>query len=75
MAVSQGMDIDGVFRNEQGIYSQMMRMESTPISQVYSVKPATRLFLDAVALFKDNRPDFDALIEAKAMVMNGKSHL
>lgn len=70
MAVSQGMDIDSVFRNEQGIYSQMMRMESAYHGYTVS-KPATRLFLDVVALFKDNRPDFDALlIEAKAMVID-----
>lgn len=69
MAVRQGMDIDDIYRNENGIHFQMRSMESAWQGHTVSSKPATRLFLDVVAMYRDNRLGFDALLsEAKAMV-------
>ena len=68
MAVRQGIAIDGIYRNENGIHFQIKSMESAWHGHTVS-KPATRLFSDVVAMYRDNRSGFDILLsEAKAMV-------
>lgn len=75
MAVRQGISIDGTYRNENGIHFQMKSMESAWQGHTVS-KPATRLFSDVVAMYRDNRPGFDVLLsEAKAMVAAEDSSL
>ena len=75
MAVRQGIAIDDVYRNENGIHFQMKSMESAWQGHTVS-KPATRLFSDVVAMYRDNRPGFDVLLsEAKAMVAAEDSSL
>ena len=53
MAVNQGLEIDNVFRNENGITFQLYSMDSA--YKGYTViKPANKVFKDIVSIYKDN---------------------
>ena len=71
MAVRQGIAIDGIYRNENGIHFQMKSMESAWQGHTVS-KPATRLFSEVADLYKNNRHEFETVLsEAKAMAETG----
>lgn len=73
MAVRQGIAIDGIYRNENGIHFQMKSMESAWQGHTVS-KPATRLFSEVADLYKNNRHEFETVLsEAKAMAETGQS--
>ncbi|MCD7884239.1 MAG: hypothetical protein LUI87_11145 [Lachnospiraceae bacterium] len=73
MARQQGEDIDEIFRNENGISFQLQSMESAYKGYTIS-KPATKLFLAAVEMYQQNRPEYDKLLgEARAMINNTQS--
>lgn len=68
MAAHQGIAIDEFFRNENGVFFQMRSMESAYQGHTID-KPATKLFTDVVALYQNQRPEYEVLLrEAKAMV-------
>ena len=70
MAINQGLEIDDVFRNTNGITFQMASMESAYKGQTV-MKPATRLFTETVKLYREDRTAFERLLkEAKSMVAN-----
>lgn len=67
MALNNGAEIDDKYRNVNGISFQMERMKSS-----YAGKTSTKLFTQIVALFRENRSEYDKILkEAKAMV-NGE---
>ena len=71
MAVRQGIAIDDVYRNENGIHFQMKSMESAWQGHTVS-KPATRLFSEVADLYKNDRHEFETILsEAKAMAETG----
>ena len=70
MAINQGIEIDDVYRNTNGISFQMASMESAYKSQTI-MKPATRLFTETVKLYREDRAMYNQLLkEAKSMVAN-----
>lgn len=68
MAVNRGMDIDDIFRNENGISYQIKSMESAYKGQTVYV-PSTKLFDETVNIYRNNREKYLELLEgAKKMV-------
>ena len=68
MAENRGITIDEVYRNENGISYQMQSMESAYKGQKVYV-PATRLFREAVDLYRDNYEQYlSTLTEARRMI-------
>ena len=68
MAVNNGIEIDDIYRNINGISFQMLSMESAYLGKTVR-KPATRLFDETVALYRENRPQYEKLLkEARSML-------
>ena len=68
MAVNQGLVIDDVFRNENGISYQLQSMESAFRGKKIYV-PATKLFTEVVSIYNENQSRFDSLLEeARGMI-------
>lgn len=67
MATNNGMVIDDVYRNVNGITFQMASMESAYQGRTI-MKPATRLFSAMVETYRNNRSRYDELLkEARLM--------
>lgn len=67
IAIDQGQKIDSSYRNVTGITHQIERMESAYEGKAIT-KPATKLFLETVEMYRNNRKDYDKLLEeAKRM--------
>lgn len=68
MAVNRGIEIDNIYRNENGISYQIQSMDSAYKGKKVYV-PATRLFKGTVELYRtDTKRYFKILEEAKSMV-------
>lgn len=68
MAVNRGIEIDDIYRNENGISYQIQSMDSAYRGEKVYI-PATRLFVEVVELYRtDTKRYFDILEEAKNMV-------
>ena len=61
MATNQGLVIDEVFRNENGISYQLQSMESA-YKGVKVYVPATRLFNEVVSIYNEDRDRFESLL-------------
>lgn len=68
MAVNRGVEIDDVYRNENGISYQIQSMDSAFKGQkVYA--PTTKLFTDAVTLYRADNERYQKILgEAKGMI-------
>ena len=68
MALNQGLVIDDVYRNENGISYQLQSMESAFRGEKIYV-PATKLFAEVVSVYNQDRSQFDSLLEeAREMI-------
>ena len=68
MAISRGIDIDDVYRNENGISYQIQSMASAYKGEKIYV-PATKLFETAVTLYRTNASKYLKILEeAKSMI-------
>lgn len=68
MAVNRGVEIDDVYRNENGVSYQIQSMDSAFKGQKVYV-PATKLFTDAVALYRTDSEGYQKILgEAKGMI-------
>lgn len=68
MAVNRGVEIDDVYRNENGVSYQIQSMDSAFTGQKVYV-PATKLFTDAVALYGTDNEGYQKILgEAKGMI-------
>lgn len=68
MAVNRGIEIDQTYRNENGVSYQIQSMDSAFRGEKVYI-PATRLFEEAVALYRtDTERYYEILGEAKNMV-------
>ncbi|NLB54196.1 MAG: hypothetical protein GX811_00230, partial [Lentisphaerae bacterium] len=68
MATNRGIEIDNIYRNESGVSYQIQSMDSAYKNKKVYV-PATRLFQEAVALYRmDTERYLQILEEAKNMV-------
>lgn len=74
MAKNQGLEIDDVYRNINGITFQMASMESAYVGHTI-MKPASKLFLETVSLYKGNQEKFERILkEANNMCAAKKSN-
>ena len=74
MALNNDIDIDAIYRNENGISFQMQRMKSAYLGHTVKGKAATKLFMDAVELHKTNPQQYEKILEeAKAMIKGEKT--
>ena len=68
MAINRGVEIDDVYRNENGISYQIQSMDSAFKGQKVYV-PATKLFTDAVTLYRTDNEEYQKILgEAKGMI-------
>lgn len=68
MAVNRGVEIDDVYRNENGISYQIQSMDSAFKGQKVYV-PATKLFTDAVTLYRTDNEGYQKILgEVKGMI-------
>lgn len=73
MALSQGLEINQTFRNENGISLQIHNMKSVFYKQSQGVH-ASKLFADVVRIYRENRGEYQKLLkEAKIMIENYKT--
>ena len=61
LALKQGIEIDDIFRNISGITFQMHSMESAYYGYTI-MKPASKLFVETVNLYKNNNEEFSCLL-------------
>jgi hypothetical protein len=71
MAINNGMEIDDIFRNENGISFQMQSMESAYCGRTV-MKPATLLFTEIVTLYNENRGEYEKLLKEARTMIDGK---
>lgn len=65
-AIQSGIEIDGKFRNENGISMQMKIIGGLVDEKPSGLRSATKIFTEMVALYKTRRSEFDEiLIKAK----------
>lgn len=70
MAINNGVEVDDIYRNVNGIYFQMSSMESAYAGRTIK-KPATKLFTKIVEMYRENRTEYDKILEeAKLMIDN-----
>ena len=68
MAANQGIELDDVYRNEAGVHFQMYGIESA-YQGFTGAKRASKLFIETVRLYREERERFDQLLkEAEALV-------
>ena len=68
MAVNRGIEIDDIYRNENGISYQIQSMASAYRGEKIYI-PATKLFVEAVELYRtETERYFDILEEARNMI-------
>lgn len=67
MAINQGIEIEDVYRNTNGISFQMASMESAYRGHTIT-KPATKLFTKTVAMYRNDRKKYEELLK-EAMSM------
>ncbi|MBS5594069.1 MAG: hypothetical protein KHX08_01365 [Clostridiales bacterium] len=74
MAINNGIVIDDVYRNVNGITFQMASMESAYQGRTI-MKPATRLFSSMVEMYRSNREQYDEILkEARLMAGANKKN-
>lgn len=74
MAVNNGIEFDKSYRSEKGILRQMASMESAYVGKTL-IRPATPLFKETVAMFLQNRSEYDRILkEARSMVSGKKKN-
>lgn len=73
MAENRREEVDELYRNVNGITFQIQSMESAYCGQTI-FKPATKLFTEVAAIYKNNREKYEILLrEAKKMVTGSGS--
>lgn len=66
-AIDKGIEIDDVFRNENGIAFQMSAMEVAYTGVTSKLKQPSKLFLETVDLYKNHREHYEEIL----MEVNG----
>ncbi len=69
MAVNQGITIDEVYRNENGISYQLQSMQSAYHGHKIYVR-ATNLFVEAVTIYYNDREKYNELLETAKKMIN-----
>lgn len=71
MALNRGIEIDDLYRNENGISFQMMSMESAYHGHTI-FKPATRLFTEVVNIYHESSDEYQILLKQAMAMINRK---
>lgn len=67
-AINKGIEIDEIFRNENGITFQMSAMEVAYTGIKTKLKQPTKLFIETVDLYRNHREDYEKILrEAEGM--------
>ena len=69
MAINQGLEIDNVFRNENGIAFQLYSMDSAYKGHTV-VKPASQLFKEIVSMYKDNHSEYLRVLDKAKQIVD-----
>lgn len=73
MAINQGIEIDTIYRNENGISFQMTSMASA-YEMTNKGKPATKLFSEIADMYRNNNEMYkNILLEANEMILGSNS--
>lgn len=71
MAIKKGQTIDEIYRNENGITLQMVRMQMAMAGVIDEKRKPAKIFFDIVSMYKSDRNSFNELLkQAKVMCMN-----
>lgn len=70
MAIHQGYKIDDIFRNKNGIAFQLKSMESAVLGY-NTAMPASKLFIETVALYKNDPNEYAKLREEARNMIDG----
>lgn len=71
MAQNQNIEIDDIYRNENGITFQLYSMETAYLGYTF-IKPAPKIFRDVVDLYNNNREVFDNILRKAWNMINNK---
>ena len=72
MAINNGLMIDGTYQNVKGIQYQMASMESAYIGRTILI-PATKLFTEAVLMYRNRRSEYEKILREAKSVIEGKT--
>lgn len=72
-AVNRGITIDDIFRNENGITFQMSALEVAYTGRKTKLKQPTKLFVETVNLYRNNRELYEEVLKEAENVVEPKS--
>ena len=72
-AVNRGIEIDDIFRNENGITFQMSALEVAYTGRKTKLKQPTKLFVETVNLYRNNRELYEEILKEAENVVEPKS--
>ena len=72
-AINRGITIDDIFRNENGITFQMSALEVAYTGRKTKLKQPTKLFVETVNLYKNNRELYEEVLKEAENVVESKS--
>ena len=72
-AVNRGIEIDDIFRNENGITFQMSALEVAYTGIKTKLKQPTKLFVETVNLYRNNRELYEEILKEAENVVEPKS--
>lgn len=71
-AVNRGITIDDIFRNENGITFQMSALEVAYTGRKTKLKQPTKLFVETVNLYRNNREFYEEILKETENVVEPK---
>ena len=72
-AVNRGIEIDDIFRNENGITFQMSALEVAYTGKKTKLKQPTKLFVETVNLYRNNRELYEEILKEAENVVEPTS--
>ena len=72
-AVNRGIEIDDIFRNENGITFQMSALEVAYTGRKTKLKQPTKLFVETVNLYRNHRELYEEILKEAENVVEPKS--
>lgn len=75
LAIKNGLEIDEIYRNENGISMQFTIMQATLHDTESGLHGASKLFTEMKDLYFHNKPEYERILkEAQAMLEGNKKH-
>lgn len=73
LAINMGIEIEDTYRNTGGISFQMASMESAYQGRTMT-KPATKLFVETVFMYRNDRKKYEELLKEAKLMADGKQN-